>query len=370
MHYERTMLSKALRVICGLLLCQRTSPLAPQSLWRTSQQIASLDVHARTYESVIACTAHEFLRGCSGIEAFSIQDNRCDCVLEGLNASVVDRGDGTALLRVAIDEGATRPVLGGRALPKRPPRAHFIKGEAVFDGRGDDVCELAIALDGDAFDGTIGTIKGCLLVRRGADAVLTGDDVAHVVAPLPLYNTLPTAGAAWAASVVDELVRQGVDRFVIAPGARSAPLALACARDPHVRRNLRVVHDERAAAFYALGHARARSGSCACVVTTSGTAVANLLPAACEADRDSISIIFATADRPAEMRGVGADQVLARQQDLLRSTVRRAADLPPADDRIAALGDLGEVSSIAAAALREEDPVRTLSRNRTSVVAS
>ena len=74
----------------------------------------------------------------------------------------------------------------------------------------------------------------------------------------PSYATLPTAGAAWAASVVGELVRQGVDRFVIAPGARSAPLALACARDPHVRRTLRVVHDERAAAFYALGHARER----------------------------------------------------------------------------------------------------------------
>jgi 2-succinyl-5-enolpyruvyl-6-hydroxy-3-cyclohexene-1-carboxylate synthase len=133
---------------------------------------------------------------------------------------------------------------------------------------------------------------------------------------------------------------------------------------------MRVVHDERAAAFYALGHARARSGSCACVVTTSGTAVANLLPAACEADRDSIPIVFATADRPAEMRGVGADQVLEQQQDLLRSTVRRVADLPPADDRVAALGDLGEVSSIAAAALREEDPVRTRSGKRISVVAS
>ena len=59
--------------------------------------------------------------------------------------------------------------------------------------------------------------------------------------------------------------------------------------------------------------------------------------------------------------GVGADQVLEQQQDLLRSTVRRAADLPPADDRVAALGDLGEVSSIAAAALREEDPVSTRS---------
>ena len=51
-------------------------------------------------------------------------------------------------------------------MPKRPPRAsHFIKGEAVFAGRGDDVCELAIALGGDAFDGTKGT---CLLYTSDA----------------------------------------------------------------------------------------------------------------------------------------------------------------------------------------------------------
>ena len=217
-------------IICAVL--RLTSQLAPQSLWRSTQQINALDAHAQYGPVLVACTARDFLRGCSGIEAFSIEDNRCDCVLEGLNASLVDHGDGTALLRVAIDEGATRPALGGRALPKRPPRAHFIKGEALFAGRGADVCELTIALGGDAFDGATGRVGACTLVRRGADAVLTGDDVAHVVAPLPLYNTLPTAGAAWAASVVDELVRQGVDRFVIAPGARSAPLALACARDP------------------------------------------------------------------------------------------------------------------------------------------
>ena len=211
-------LSKMRTLLLMWTMLHLTSPLAPhntplhntpQSLWRTTQQIAALDAHAKHYGPVlVACTARDFLRGCSGIEAFSIEDNRCDCVLEGLNASLVDRGDGTALLRVAIDEGATRPVLGGRALPKRPPRAaRFVDGEAVFEGRGDDVCELAIALGGDAFDGTTGTIKGCTLVRRGADAVLTGDDVAHVVTPLPLYKTLPTAGAAWAASVVDELVR-------------------------------------------------------------------------------------------------------------------------------------------------------------------
>ena len=128
------MRSTTLSVLCVTsTLLRLTSPLTPhktpqhntpQSLWRTSQQIASLEAHTHHYGPIlVACTARDFLRGCSGIEAFSIEDNRCDCVLEGLNASLVDRGDGTALLRVAIDEGATRPVLGGRALPKRPPRA-------------------------------------------------------------------------------------------------------------------------------------------------------------------------------------------------------------------------------------------------------
>jgi hypothetical protein len=224
-------------IICAVL--RLTSQLAPQSLWRTSQQIASLDAHARTYESVIACTARGFLRGCAGVEAFSIDEHGCYCVLEGLNASVVDRGDGTALLRAALDGSATLALRTGQNT--RPPRARFVDGEAVFEGRGDDVCELAIALGGDAFDGATGTIKGCTLVRRGADAVLTGD-AARVVAPLPSYASLPTAGAAWAASVVDELVRQGVDRFVIAPGARSAPLALACARDPRAAAASRGTH--------------------------------------------------------------------------------------------------------------------------------
>ena len=109
-------------IICALL--RLTSPLAPQSLWRTTQQIAALDAHAQHYGPVlVACTARDFLRGCAGVEAFSIEDNRCDCVLEGLNASLVDRGDGTALLRVAID-GSTKLALR-TGQNKRPPRARL-----------------------------------------------------------------------------------------------------------------------------------------------------------------------------------------------------------------------------------------------------
>ena len=159
-------------VICSLIGV--TNPLAPhtaaphtapQSLWRTTQQINALDAHAQHYGPVlVACTAREFLRGCAGVEAFSTTEHGCDCVLEGLNASVVDRGDGTALLRVEID-GSTKLVLR-TAQNKRPPRARFVDGEAVFEGRGDDVCELAIALGGDAFDGAVGTVGACTLIKR------------------------------------------------------------------------------------------------------------------------------------------------------------------------------------------------------------
>ena len=191
-----------------LTMLRLTSPLTPhntpQSLWRTTQQI---NAHTTQHYGpvLVACTARDFLRGCAGVEAFSTTEHGCDCVLESLNVSLVNVGDGTALLRAALDGSAKLALRTPQN--KRPPRAHFIKGEAVFAGRGADVCELVIALGGDAFDGTTGTIKGCTLVRRGADAVLTGD-AAHVVAPLPSYASLPTAGAAWAASVVDELVRQ------------------------------------------------------------------------------------------------------------------------------------------------------------------
>jgi len=356
-----------LKLLTIALLCKTTQPLAPhpttpQSLWRTAQHIAALAPHAKHYGPVVvACTARAFLAQAVHVEAFSADGKGCECTMDELNASLVDRGDGSALLRVAIEEGTERiPRWRAASTRKRPPRARFVGEEAVFAGRGDDLCGLALELAASsdldvAYRGATCTVGACTLARRGADAVLAGD-AAHIITPLPSYQTLPTAGAAWAAAVIDELVRQGVDRFVVAPGARSAPLALACARDPWVRRRMRVVHDERAAAFYALGHARARAGACACVITTSGTAVANLLPAACEADRDAVPVLFATADRPAEMRGVGVDQVLAAQQDLLGVITRRTADLPPADDRVAALGDLGAVSAVAAAAVRADDP--------------
>lgn len=108
--------------------------------------------------------------------------------------------------------------------------------------------------------------------------------------------------------LVDELVRAGVRHVVLAPGSRSAPLAAAVvAADVAGRLRLHVRIDERSAGFTALGIAKA-SDQVVAVVTTSGTAVANLHPAVLEAHHVGARLLVLTADRPASMRGTGANQ--------------------------------------------------------------
>ncbi len=110
--------------------------------------------------------------------------------------------------------------------------------------------------------------------------------------------------------LVDELVRCGVREAVLAPGSRSAPLAVALqAADAAGRLRLHVRVDERSAAFCALGLAKA-SGRPAVVVTTSGTAAANLHPAVLEASESGVPLVVLTADRPPELRATGANQTV------------------------------------------------------------
>lgn len=113
---------------------------------------------------------------------------------------------------------------------------------------------------------------------------------------------------AFAAVVVDELIRLGVREAVLAPGSRSAPLALAlAAADREGRLRLHVRIDERTAGFLAIGLIRG-TGLPVPVVTTSGTAVANLHPAVLEASHSGLPLIVLSADRPPELRGSGANQ--------------------------------------------------------------
>ncbi len=110
-----------------------------------------------------------------------------------------------------------------------------------------------------------------------------------------------------ALTLLEALRRGGLAHAVLCPGSRSAPLAVAAALLEPGGLRLHTAIDERSAAFFALGLGRG-SGQPAAVITTSGTAVANLLPAAVEADFGSIPLLLLTADRPAQLKGCGANQ--------------------------------------------------------------
>jgi 2-succinyl-5-enolpyruvyl-6-hydroxy-3-cyclohexene-1-carboxylate synthase len=113
--------------------------------------------------------------------------------------------------------------------------------------------------------------------------------------------------ATFAATLVDEWARCGVQHAVVAPGSRSTPLAVALAEHPAIA--VHVHHDERGAAFFALGLGLA-TGVPAVVLTTSGTATAELHPAVVEADLARVPLLVCTADRPPELQDVGAPQAI------------------------------------------------------------
>ena len=116
------------------------------------------------------------------------------------------------------------------------------------------------------------------------------------------------AATAAATTILDELIAGGVRDLVLCPGSRSAPFALAAhARSEADELRLHTRLDERTAAFLALGLAKA-SRRPVVVLTTSGTAVAHLHPAALEAAHAGVDLVLLTADRPAAMRGTGANQ--------------------------------------------------------------
>lgn len=148
-----------------------------------------------------------------------------------------------------------------------------------------------------------------------------------------------------AAALLDELVGCGVRHVVVSPGSRSQALALAAAaleRAGRIRLHVRI--DERVAGFTALGMGR-ETRTPAAVVCTSGTAVANLLPAALEAHHAGVPLLLLTADRPPELRGVGANQTTV-QPGIFGPVTRLARD-----------------AEVPAGSPGEDDAVRVLARH-------
>ena len=140
-----------------------------------------------------------------------------------------------------------------------------------------------------------------------------------------------TAQATFATTLVDEWVRSGLRHAVVAPGSRSTPLALALADDD--RLTVHVQLDERSAGYVALGLALA-GGRPAVVLTSSGTAAVELHPAVVEASQSAVPMIVCTADRPFELKGVGAPQTID-QTHLYGAYVRWFAEPGTADEAVA-----------------------------------
>jgi len=133
-----------------------------------------------------------------------------------------------------------------------------------------------------------------------------------------------------AAALLCRLVERGVRHIVVSPGSRSQALALVAAElERRGAVSLHVRIDERVAAFTALGIGR-ETGLPAIVLCTSGTAASNFLPAALEAHHAGLPLLLLTADRPPELRGVGANQT-TRQPGMFAPNVRFEADLPVPD---------------------------------------
>ncbi|HEX7278146.1 MAG TPA: 2-succinyl-5-enolpyruvyl-6-hydroxy-3-cyclohexene-1-carboxylic-acid synthase [Solirubrobacterales bacterium] len=115
------------------------------------------------------------------------------------------------------------------------------------------------------------------------------------------------ANTALASAFAEELARGGLRLAVVSPGSRSTPLALALWRQPEIE--VKVIVDERSAGFFALGAAQASRKPVA-LLCTSGTALVNYHPAVVEADESGIPLIVLSADRPPELRGIGAGQTV------------------------------------------------------------
>lgn len=128
--------------------------------------------------------------------------------------------------------------------------------------------------------------------------------------------------------MTDTLLRAGVKAAVISPGSRSTPLAYAFAASDELQTYMQV--DERSAGYFALGLAKA-TGKPVALLCTSGTAASNYHPAITEAFYARVPLIVLTADRPHELRGVGAPQAID-QLDMYGKHVKFSVDLPLAEE--------------------------------------
>jgi 2-succinyl-5-enolpyruvyl-6-hydroxy-3-cyclohexene-1-carboxylate synthase len=182
--------------------------------------------------------------------------------------------------------------------------------------------------------------------QSGDTSELIGEPASSTDAAIALTGNPATD---YSAALLSAFVRHGVRDLVVSPGSRSQALALVAAELEHSGRvRLHVRIDERVGGFLALGLAR-ETGAPAVVITTSGTATANLHPAVLEAHEAGIPLIVLTADRPAELRGIRSNQT-TQQDGLYGVAVRLSKDVDAPRDTAGA--DLESAEALALAAVR------------------
>jgi 2-succinyl-5-enolpyruvyl-6-hydroxy-3-cyclohexene-1-carboxylate synthase len=153
---------------------------------------------------------------------------------------------------------------------------------------------------------------------------------------LPGLDRFANRNTLWAATFVEALARGGLDTVCLSPGSRSTPLVMAFAAQAGITPYTLI--DERSAAFFALGHAKTK-GRPVALLSTSGTAAANFLPALIEAHHAQVPLIALTADRPPELRDVGAGQTID-QIKLFGSAVKWFGEVGTPEMRLDALRHL------------------------------
>ena len=160
--------------------------------------------------------------------------------------------------------------------------------------------------------------------------------------------------------VVQQLVNTGVEFVALAPGSRNGPISLALvAAEKQGLLSVHVRIDERSAAFLALG-AAIRTGKPTAVLTTSGTAVANVFPAIVEAKYAGIPFIVLTADRPASVQGTGANQVIVQREifgNYVSRSIEIASDSLTIETASAREAIRDRINSVLSAATRNRSPV-------------
>ena len=156
----------------------------------------------------------------------------------------------------------------------------------------------------------------------------------------------------WATLLFDSLAAAGVRDVVLSPGSRSTPFVFAAGANPALR--IHEVIDERTAAYFALGQARV-TGRPSVLLCTSGSAAANYLPAVVEADQSGVPLIVVSADRPAELLHVSANQTID-QRLLFEGYARRVVDLGVPDAAPEALRGLRRLAAHAVALSRAPAP--------------